>query len=719
MGKSSKGGRGRGRSSGSAGSSGSRSSSSGGSKSSGSKSSGSSSSGGSKSSGSSGRSSGRSSSSAGSSGTRSGLSGSNRSVTSQSSGVSSSSSSISSQSVSSTPATSTQGPTSTGPAQTRSVIGPSGNVQQIRNVTPQQAATIQAVYDRQRMTKSLNESKQNMVAAIRNAKTSKDAMMIRAKFVSQNPALTSMGTVKDVRKRVNNALDKGFVKLGPTGEPIGKVNPRTNLYDSKGQKIGSTTGQSVDSEFNFFEVKKPTTSVKQMDMFSVSSPKTPVSSLGETEFLSDSQKAFGFLPSPSEIKGTDEFAQLGKGVLRGSSNVITSFFNIGEYGRSAITQTEAKPKGYYKTPITQAELTFFGVAEKGLKGQYESADQAGTDLGIGFGKAKDTIFADPLGSVGSFIEAGPYVIGGGIIKGGQTIGKLSTGFFKVSKTTKADSILSPGIKVSKKDYFDGFFRDTKRTVGLGTKKTKAVTPAFTKQDMGLGKALGMDLSKTTKKTGDFGLGTAKKVTKKQDDYLGKFFPSSKGGQQLMMLQKPITKTKLKTQLKTKTKTKQVQKQSSGLKFFSPTKIKAVAKTKSKVKSKQKLRAGIIPMFKTPTRQRTPLKSRVKQGLMFGSIPATAATTSLLFPPPTSTARVSGGGIGPRLLRGKRSGGGNRKKKGKVIHQGWNVNIKKVGSYYGGPAYVQSKSKADIDRYFAVKGKKAKSGKAFSINGVKF
>ena len=610
-------------------------------------------------------------------------------------------------------------PTTTGPAQTRSVIGPSGNVQQVRNVTPQQAATIQAVYDRQRMTKSLNESKQNMVAAIRNAKTSKDAMMIRAKFVSQNPALTSMGTVKDVRKRVNNALDKGFVKLGPTGEPIGKVNPRTNLYDSKGQKIGSTTGQSVDSEFNFFEVKKPTTSVKQMDMFSVSSQKTPVSSLGETEFLSDSQKAFGFLPSPSEIKGTDEFAQLGKGVLRGSSNVITSFFNIGEYGRSAITQTEAKPKGYYKTPITQAELTFFGVAEKGLKGQYESADQAGTDLGIGFGKAKDTIFADPLGSVGSFIEAGPYVIGGGIIKGGQTIGKLSTGFFKVSKTTKADSILSPGIKVSKKDYFDGFFRDTKRTVGLGTKKTKAVTPAFTKQDLGLGKALGMDLSKTTKKTGDFGLGTAKKVTKKQDDYFGKFFTSSKGGQQLMMLQKPITKTKLKTQLKTKTKTKQVQKQSSGLKFFSPTKIKAVAKTKSKVKSKQKLRAGVVPMFKTPTRQRTQLKSRVKQGLMFGSIPATAATTSLLFPPPTSTARVSGGGIGPRLLRGKRSGGGNRKKKGKVIHQGWNVNVKKVGSYYGGPAYVQSKSKADIDRYFAVKGKKAKSGKAFSINGVKF
>ena len=666
-----------------------------------------------------GRGRGRSSGSAGKSGSRSCSSGSRSS--SQSSGVSSSSSSsINSQSVSSTPATSTQGPTSTGPAQTRSVIGPSGNIQQVRNVTPQQAATIQAVYDRQRMTKSLNESKQNMVAAIRNAKTSKDAMMIRAKFVSQNPALTSMGTVKDVRKRVNNALDKGFVKLGPTGEPIGKVNPRTNLYDSKGQKIGSTTGQSVDSEFNFFEVKKPTTSVKQMDMFSVSSQKTPVSSLGETEFLSDSQKAFGFLPSPSEIKGTDEFAQLGKGVLRGSSNVITSFFNIGEYGRSAITQTEAKPKGYYKTPITQAELTFFGVAEKGLKGQYESADQAGTDLGIGFGKAKDTIFADPLGSVGSFIEAGPYVIGGGIIKGGQTIGKLSTGFFKVSsKTTKADSILSPGIKVSKKDYFDGFFRDTKRTVGLGTKKTKAVTPAFTKQDLGLGKALGMDLSKTTKKTGDFGLGTAKKVTKKQDDYFGKFFTSSKGGQQLMMLQKPITKTKLKTQLKTKTKTKQIQKQSSGLKFFSPTKIKAVAKTKSKVKSKQKLRAGVVPMFKTPTRQRTQLKSRVKQGLMFGSIPATAATTSLLFPPPTSTAN-RGGGFGiPRKLRGRSSGGGNRKKKGKVIHQGWNVNVKKVGSYYGGPAYVQSKSKADIDRYFAVKGKKAKSGKAFSINGVKF
>ena len=38
---------------------------------------------------------------------------------------------------------------------------------------------------------------------------------------------------------------------------------------------------------------------------------------------------------------------------------------------------------------------------------------------------------------------------------------------------------------------------------------------------------------------------------------------------------------------------------------------------------------------------------------------------------------------------------------------------------GATAIKGAISKAGIDRYFAVKGKKAKSGRAFSINGVKF
>ena len=95
----------------------------------------------------------------------------------------------------------------------------------------------------------------------------------------------------------------------------------------------------------------------------------------------------------------------------------------------------------------------------------------------------------------------------------------------------------------------------------------------------------------------------------------------------------------------------------------------------------------------------------------------------LIPPviiPPTTSGSGGGGFGiPRRLRGRRGGGGNYRKKGKQTYYGWNINIKKVGSTHKGPSYVTSKSAKAIDKYLSAKGKKAKKGSAFKINGADF
>ena len=765
MGKK-KGGRGGGRSSRS---SKSRSRSSG--RSTGGSSSSSSSGGGSKSGGG-GRSSGRSSSSAGSSGSRSGSSGSRAS--SVSSGVSSSVSSQKTASVSSTSPSMSSSISGMGTATTSAVkssvqtpvasstygsfIGPSGKVTKIKGVDPSSAEgkTIQATYDRQRMVKALNKSKQNMTAAMRGAKNAQEANQIRAKFIAANPALTSAGDLRTQTARVNKALQTGFTNLGPTGEPIGVTTPRTALYDSKGNQVGSTTGHSVGAKADFFETQKQTkattdffgvstkTAKPEKTIFDMTTTAKPSESFlamptmsvkpqpDDSQFLSESQKAFGFLPSPSEIKGTDPFSELGQGALKGSSNVMASFWNIGETVRSTATGTEANPVKYYGTPITRAELTFFGVAEKGITsatgGDAYSFDMAGSDVQKGLGKAGKEFQTDFFGSVGSLVEAGPYIIGGGISKGIQTGARLGTNFFGKASTTalkKSDDIMgSGGVKVSKTDYFSGFFRDTKRGLGVGTTKTGKVTKAkFKKDSLDLGRGLGMQGTPKQATTGFFGKTTTpKKLTKKAyDDSTGKNFFTSGKGQQLIQVakteQKALTKTKLKTKQITKVKATTAQN------FFG--KVKTVPKLKTKVKTKaktkQKYMPGFVPLYKQTAKVKpvSKLKQRAKQAALFG-IPAasTAITTSTLFPP-TTTGSGGGGFAIPRRLRGRRGSGGNMKRKGKKGFYGWNINIKKVGSTYSGPAYVTSKNALDIDRYLSAKGKKAKKGKAFGSNGADF
>ena len=730
-------------------------------------SSGSSSSGGGSKSGGGGRSSGRSSSRSGSSGSRSGSSGSRAS--SVSSGVSSSVSSQKTASVSSTsPSVSSSSISGMGTATTSAVkssvqspvasstygsfIGPSGKVTKIKGVDPSSAEgkTIQATYDRQRMVKALNKDKQKMTAAMRGAKNAQEANMIRAKFIAANPALTSAGSLREQTKRVNKALQTGFTNVGPTGEPIGVTTPRTALYDSKGKLVGSTTGHSVGAKADFFETQKQTKATT--DFFGVSTktvkPEKPVFDMTtekpstnflamptmdvtkDSEFLSESQKAFGFLPSPSEIKGTDPFSELGQGALKGSSNIMASFWNIGETVRATATGTEANPVKYYGTPITRAELTFFGVAEKGIGsatgGDAYSFEKAGADVQTGLGKAGKEFQTDFFGSVGSLVEAGPYIIGGGISKGIQTGARLGTNFFGKASTTalkKSDDIMgSGGVKVSKTDYFSGFFRDTKRGLGVGTTKTGKVTKAkFKKDSLDLGRGLGMQGTPKQATTGFFGKTTTpKKLTKKAyDDSTGKNFFTSGKGQQLIQVakteQKALTKTKLKTKQITKVKATTAQS------FFGKVKTVPKLKTKVKAKTKQKFVPGFMPLYKTTAKTKpvSKLKQRAKQAALFG-IPAasTAITTSTLFPP-TTTGSGGGGFVVPPWLRGKRGGGGNMKRKGKKGFYGWNINIKKVGSTYSGPAYVTSKNALDIDRYLAAKGKKAKKGKAFGSNGADF
>ena len=619
-----------------------------------------------------------------------------------------------------------------------SFIGATGKTVKIKGVDPSSAEgkTIQATLDRQRMVKALNQSKQNMTTAMRKAGSAQEAIKIREKFVSQNPALSSAGSLRQQTKRVNKALETGFTNLGPTGDPISVTTTRKALYDSTGKMVGSTTGGSVGTKSDFFETKKLSTPKKattQKPVFDMTLPvgkdydnlttmPTMALTSSEPQFLSESQKAFGFLPSPSEIKGDDPFSQLGQGALKGSSNIMASFWNIGESVRAGVTQTEAKPVGYYGTPITRAELTFFGVAEKGLKGEYKDTDQAGSDVQKGLSGAGKEFQTDFFGSVGSLVEAGPYLIGGGIAKGIQAGTKVGTGFFKVSKTSKADDLLKlDTAKPLKKDYFDGFFRDTKRGLGIGTTKIVKKDPKFTKDSLDLGRGLGMQGTPKQAATGFFGKTTTpKKLTKKQyDDSLGKNFFTTGKGQQLIQVarteQKVLAKTKQIAKTKQVPKTKAVTAQS----FFKPVKVKA--KVKAKAKTKQRAGLAFFPPIKTAAKSKTqtPLKQRAKQAAMFG-IPAaaTAITTSTLFPPTASGGGGGGGGV-PAWLTGKRGGGGNRKRKGKSGFYGWNIDIGKVGGTLGGPAYVTSTSASEIDRYLSVKGKKARRKKQPKANGLDF
>ena len=786
MGKSSKGGRGKGRSSSRAG----KSSSSRSSKSSGGSSS--SSSGGSKSSGGSssrggGKSSGRSSSaSRGSSSKSSGVSTSVSSAkptatisstspamsSSVSMGVSTTNAAMS-KNVSSPVASSTYG----------SFIGPSGKVTKIKGVDPksEQGKVIQAQYDRQRMTQALNKSKQNMTAAMNKAKSAQEANQIRSKFLAANPYLTSAGSLREHNKRIDKAVKTGFTNLGPKGNPLSVTTPRTYLYDSKGQQVGSTTGGSVKTKSDFFETQKQTKATT--DFFGVSTktvkPEKPVydmtlpvgdsyknflampsmslkSQPDDSQFLSESQKAFGFLPSPSEIKGTDPFSELGQGALKGSSNIMASFWNIGETVRGTVTGTEIKPVGYYGTPITRAELTFFGVAEKGIGsatgGDAYSWEKAGADTQKGLSGAGKEFQTDFFGSVGSLVEAGPYLIGGGISKGIQTGAKLGTNFFGKTATTtskalaKSDNIMgSGGVKVSKTDYFSGFFRDTKRGLGVGTTKTgkgtkfkkdsldlgkgfglpgKVSKTKFKKDSLNLGYGLGMKGTGKQVSTGFFGKSTPKKLTKKTyDDSLGKNFFTSGKGQQLIQ----VVKTKQIAKTKQLTKTKQVPKVkvTTAQSFFGKVKTvpKLKLKTKTKVKSKTKQKAGLafFPMYKTQTKQKvgpTQLKKQKQAGGTWKS-QRTRLIPPVIIPPFTPSGRGGSGGGVPAWLRGRRGGGGNRKRKGRRTYYGWNINIKKVGSTHKGPAYVTSKNALDIDKYLSAKGTKAKKGKAFGSNGADF
>ena len=618
-----------------------------------------------------------------------------------------------------------------------SFIGATGKTVKIKGVDPSSAEgkTIQATLDRQRMVKALNQSKQNMTTAMRKAGSAQEAIKIREKFVSQNPALSSAGSLRQQTKRVNKALQTGFTNLGPTGDPISVTTTRKALYDSTGKMVGSTTGGSVGTKSDFFETKKLSTPKKattQKPVFDMTLPvgkdydnlstmPTMALTSSEPQFLSESQKAFGFMPSPSEIKGDDPFSQLGQGALKGSSNIMASFWNIGESVRAGVTQTEAKPVGYYGTPITRAELTFFGVAEKGLKGEYKDTDQAGSDVQKGLSGAGKEFQTDFFGSVGSLVEAGPYLIGGGIAKGIQAGTKIGTGFFKVSKTSKADDLLKlDTAKPLKKDYFDGFFRDTKRGLGIGTTKIVKKDPKFTKDSLDLGRGLGMQGTPKQAATGFFGKTTTPKKLTKKEDYFKDFIKSEqKGG--VLLLKPPKQVTKLVTKTKQVAKTKQVPKTKAvtAQSFFKPVKVKA--KVKAKAKTKQRAGLAFFPPIKTAAKSKTqtPLKQRAKQAAMFG-IPAaaTAITTSTLFPPTASGGGGGGGGV-PAWLTGTRGGGGSGTRKGKSGFYGWNIDIGKVGGTLGGPAYVTSTSASEIDRYLSVKGKKARRKKQPKANGLDF
>ena len=534
----------------------------------------------------------------------------------------------------------------------------------IKGVAPgsKEMQTINAIYERQRITRELNKEKQKMTQAMRNAKSAKEAIAIRNRYVKQNKFLASQPTLSQANKLIAEAGKEGFVKTGPTGKPIGMVVPKTDIFKD-GQQVGSITGSSPGAQFGFAQPKQTIRSTKSIfDTIPKAAAQPEISHEG---FLSEKQKAFEFFP---EIPtGKEPLDRLSAGFVKGSSNVVAGFGNVGVGVHNFFAPEGKKVNefGFYSTPVTNLETAFFGVGVSAVKkgiGDKDyadySTDKAGKEITTGFEQAGENFFKDPFGSAGSMVEIAPY-LGVAAVKGGA---KLITGFLGKTKYSKS-------LKKS-----DDFF-------ALDKKKGKT-TDMFSKAYWDKGpKPSIIPTVKTPKVTAAKPGYTAKQVT---DYWTGKdyFKSTSKAGQVTVQKTKQVTKAK----------------QNVGLKFFNV----------QKVKTKQKGKLGVTPLLVPKTLSKTKSKVTTRQAAAMGigtAAGTTAVTATDFFRSSASTAGMTAAQK-RRLRDGYYSGQRKGLNRGKKVFVGWNVDPNKVGEFLEGPAYKKSYSAGQINADLGIRTTKA-------------
>ena len=464
-----------------------------------------------------GRSSGRSSSSAGSSGSRSsksssssssgGSSGGSKSTSTSSGPKSSPSGQASARATRSSTTTSKPSATLSGPvgyASTYSAMGMSptsngktlsttstytgpqrtkydttqafktseGKDMYVKGVDPQskEGQTISAILQRQRDIKKINQERAKYVKAIRDAKTSGEALAIQAQAREQNPNIM----IKQTDLKADGT--KTVLPAGDYSKPIKRLDytqrdsitgefrelPKSTVT---GQPSGVTvTGSSEGSDWEFLGSKTNlvTDDVKQVQSYKITQtgilpsfdPIVHPDTTGDTrsgdassvqkgydlsEFMTDDQKAFDFMPDIPKEDSAD--ARAYSGLVKGTSNTMAGIWNIGtmfqQYalGRDPVTLDY---KGFYATPVTALET---GVVEGAVgtiyqKGQFGLDTKAfSREVGEGIGQAGQIAQDRPVESITStLVEGVPYVVGSGVKGSIKFLGGLGKSIFKGSDT---------------------------------------------------------------------------------------------------------------------------------------------------------------------------------------------------------------------------------------------------------------------------------------------
>ena len=379
---------------------------------------------------------------------------------------------------------------------------------------------IEAILDRQRITKAANAEQSKMFWNMRNASTATEAMQIRQEAMKVNPTVGTfnyivdnktgkvksdslsgvLGVAQTTKQEKDGFLSEGISSVFRTnkrGIPQSEIMPRQWLTDS-GKSIGSITERSVNTPVQVYktaprEYMLPST----MGMFGgvPNSGKLSFSDAKELGYMDNTQKAFDFLPTPIE-KPLKPSESIYNAFIKSSSNTMAGFTNLYEYGRSGFMSLvdppkkgqikvgrQPKLKSFYSTPVTNVESAIWGSAI----GTFTQKDYWPSGQG-------EKNFKKELAQVGRNFERNPWSAGASTILEGalyapgaipKTISSVFTGTIKA--TTKGSGkkggsgmsgSYSPGLPyktygANKKIDYNKLFPGTSfssQTVGLGSGK---------------------------------------------------------------------------------------------------------------------------------------------------------------------------------------------------------------------------------------------------------
>ena len=655
-----------------------------------------------------GRGRGRSSRSAGRSGSRSGSSGSrSSSSSSRTTSVSRPSPSVSSFSVQkayASPASPTGSTFSTASGPVR--VSQSGN-----QISPQSPAgkTIQKIYDRQKVQRPINKEQKKLFDRVTGAKAAKEAFNIQQRSETFNP---NVGTFQQAYKGGKLMETKGRLGVG-TGD-VTITNKRgtpaeyfktQDFFGSDGQRVATIDTRSDSA--NLSQTSAKSNKINQQsaigDFFSVGEyvdKKTEkAKEIVNDQYLKDDEKAFDFFPDVP--KGDDPYSKAAAGVIKGTSNTLASFFNLGATVEdTARYATGGKPLksdayvGYYSTPVTNVETGFFDAAVGTVKGAVKGEKfDAGKPIQKGGTDAIDNFFSKPVESTFSTaVEILPYAIGG-VVRGGSKAVKGGLDFFKPGPTTKSYQAQSPkGTGNFAQDFF--YSKPDKGDVF----KLDTASPGFMSTKTPLGRGTTQFFGKESKSVKDYWSGkstpTTKKTTTKPDD----FFKETKTSGGMVVLQMA------KQAAKQKTKTKQLngKAQKSLVDDFFKQKQKTKTKQITVQKQKQKQKSMTDQFFSQKSKQSfiTPLKTKGKTKQGAGIKASSKSKQRQDFFAPTKSSGM-GKAKGAALFTaffmqgGKRGSKTKRNPRGSKSYTAWNVNPDVVGGFFKGPQYRTSKSSSVI------------------------